>query len=233
RRRSWPGAASSRRGRYEQVNAYGPRWADLFEEALPGTEVSRFGHGPLNEAAGLRADREGPLVWLPGRRGTGIAGPSDLEAFAGQVTSLAAEVPVLLKPHPLAARHGRSAAVLRRLAAARNVTVAPPAESPYRLLEGCRGVLAPAGSLALEASCAGLPVALARPAGTRLEGLQAELAARAPAFAPGDRGLAEWAQAPPPPTDTAWARDLLFAPDPRRNDAFAARLRERAAGGRA
>jgi hypothetical protein len=229
-----PARPGLRRSRYQQVNAYGPRWADLFEGMLRDAEVSRFGHAALNEAGLPHADPDGPLLWLPtwdARSRLGGANASSLEGFAERALAIAASgVPVLLKLHPLTVRHRQAAAVRRRLAAARNVTVAPATEDPYKLLHGCRGVLADAGSLGLEAHCCGLPVALARNPGLRLEGLHAELAGRVPAFSPTDPGLAEWAHAPPPPTDAAWARDLLYAPDPRRNDAFAARLRERATG---
>jgi hypothetical protein len=226
-----PPRAGRRRSRYEQVNAYGPRWADLFDGMLKDVEVSRFGHAALNETGGLRTDPDGPLLWLPtwdNRAYLGGANQSSLETFAQQVLALAEEVPVLLKVHPLTARHNQAAAVRKRLAGARNVTVAPPAESPYRLLEGCRAVLTDTSSLGFEAYCSGLPVAIARNPGVAFHGIHAEMAERAPVFAPGERGLAEWALAPPPPADAAWARDLLYAPDPRRNDAFAARLRERA-----
>lgn len=230
-----PARPGRRRSRYQQVNAYGPRWADLFEGMLRDVEVSRFGHAALNETGGLHADPEGPLLWLPtwdNRAYLGGANQSSLETFADQVLAIAADVPVLLKVHPLTARHGQAAAARRRLAAAHNVTVAPATESPYRLLEGCRGVLTDTSSLGFEAYCSGLPVAIARNPGVAFHGIHAEMAGRAPVFAPGEPGIAEWAHAPPPPTDTAWARDLLFAPDPRRNDAFAARLRERATEGR-
>lgn len=222
---------ADRHSRYQQVNAHGPRWADLLEGMPKDAEVSRFGHTALNETGGAHTDPDGPLLWLPTwdrRARSGGANPSSLGTFTDQVLAIAADVPVLLKVHPLTAKRGHAAKALRRLAGARNVTVAPATESPYRLLEGCRGVLADAGSLGLEAYCLGLPVALARNPGVEADAIHAELAERAPVFAPGERGLAEWALAPPPPAGTAWARDLLYAPDPRRNDAFAARLRERA-----
>ncbi|MCA1811274.1 MAG: hypothetical protein LC623_04595 [Halobacteriales archaeon] len=188
-----PARPGLRHSRYQQVNAYGPRWADLFEGMLRDAEVSRFGHTALNEAGLPHADPDGPLLWLPtwdARSRLGGANASSLEGFAKQALALAASgVPVLLKLHPLTVRHRQAAA-------------------------GC-----------------GLPVALARGPGVRFAGLHAELAGRVPAFSPTDPGLAEWAHAPPPPADAAWARDLLYAPDPRRNDAFAARLRERATGG--
>jgi hypothetical protein len=230
-----PTRPGRRRGRYAQVNAHGPRWADFLEGMLRDVEVSRFGHPALNEAGGPRADPDGPLLWLPTwdrRSRHGGPNPSSLETFAGQVLALAADVPVLLKVHPLTVAHRQAAAVRKRLAEARNVTVAPVGESPYRLLEGCRGVLTDTSGLGLEAYCSGLPVAVARNPGVRLTGLRAEMAERAPVFSPGEGGLAEWAFAPPPPADPVWARDLLYAPDPRRNDAFAARLRERATGAR-
>lgn len=228
-----PARPGRRRSRYQQVNAYGPRWADLFEGMLRDAEVSRFGHPALNEAGALHADPDGPLLWLPtwdGRPRAGGANPSSLRPFADQVLALAADgVPVLLKLHPLTSR-SQAAAVRRRLAGARGVTLAPAVEGAHRLMEGCRGVLTDTSSAGLEAHCSGLPVALARSPGVRLQGLHAELAERVPVFAPGDAGLAEWAHAPAPPSDAAWGRDLLYSPDPRRNDAFAARLRERATG---
>lgn len=229
-----PARPGRRRSRYQQVNAYGPRWADLFGDLLRDVEVSRFGHAALNETGGLHADPDGPVLWLPtwdNRAYLSGANQSSLETFTGQVQAVAATgVPVLLKAHPLTVRHGQATAVRRRLAEARNVTVAPATESAYRLLHGCRGVLTDTSSLGFEAYCSGLPVAIAHNPGVQFHGIHAEMAERAPVFAPGDGALAEWARSPPPPADTAWARDLLYAPDPRRNDAFAARLRERATG---
>ncbi|HUR62064.1 MAG TPA: hypothetical protein VM286_06840 [Candidatus Thermoplasmatota archaeon] len=226
-----PRHAGRRRSRYQQVNAYGPRWADLFSDLLRDVEVSRFGHVALNDAGGLHADPDGPLVWLPtwdNRAYMGGADQSSLETFAQRVIAVAADTPVLVKLHPLTVRHGQAKAVRRRLAATPNVTMAPPEASAHRLLEGCRGVLTDTSSLGFEAYCSGLPVGIARNPGVHFEGLHAELAERTPVFAPGGEGLAEWARSPAPAADTAWARDLLYAPEPRRNDAFAAQLRERA-----
>ena len=229
-----PAHPGRRAGRYQQVNAYGPRWADLFEEMLKDVEVSRFGHAALNETGGLHADPEGPLLWLPtwdNRAYMGGVNQSSLETFAQQAIAIAQDVPILVKLHPLTVRRGQATAVHKRLGATRNVTLAPAAESPYRILEGCRGVLTDTSSLGFEAYCSGLPVAIAHNAGVRFAGIHAELAQRTSVFAPDDPALLGWAQSPAPPSDTAWARDLLFAPDARRNDAFAARLRERATGG--
>jgi hypothetical protein len=229
-----PASPGRRRSRYQQVNAYGPRWHDLFDTMLKECEVSRFGHAALNETGGLHADPDGPVVWLPtwdNRAYLGGALQSSLETFAQQAVAIAAQgVPILLKLHPLTVRHRQAAAVRRRLAATRTITMAPAGQSAYRLLEGCRGVLTDTSSLGFEAYCSGLPVAIARNPGVRFDGIHAELADRASVFPPGEAGLAEWANAPVAPTDTAWMRDLLYAPDPRRNDAFAARLRERATG---
>jgi len=230
-----PAAPGRRRSRYQQVNAYGPRWADLFAAMLKDVEVSRFGHAALNETGGFHADPDGPVLWLPtwdNRAYLGGANQSSLETFAQPVLDLAAQdIPVLLKLHPLTVKHDQSSLVRKRLAAAPNITLAPADGSAYQLLEGCRGVLTDTSSLGFEAYCSGLPVAIARNPGVAFHGIHQELADRAPVFAPTDQQpLREWAHAPTPPSDNAWMRDLLFTPDARRNDAFAARLRERATG---
>lgn len=219
-----------RRCRYDQVNAYGPRWADLFAVFLRDVEVSRFGHVALNESEGLSGDPDGPLVWYPtwdNRAYLGGANQSSLEPFAQEVMRVARDVPVLVKLHPLTVAHSQSAAVRRRLAEAPGVTMAPAHADPYALLQGARAVLTDTSSLGLEAYCAGLPVALAINPGLRLGGLNAELAQRVSQHVPDKPTMLAWAQAPAPPSDSAWARDLLFEPAARRNDAFAAVLRSR------
>ncbi len=225
-----PARPGKRRSRYEQVNAYGPRWADLFAGFLRDVEISRFGHVALNETAGLEADPDGPLVWLPtwdNRAYLGGANQSSLAPFAEEVMRVARTVPVLVKMHPLTISHGQSAAVRKRLATAPGVTVAPADADPYALLQGARAVLTDTSSLGLEAFCAGLPVGLAVNPGLEMEGLNGELAERVPQHSLGRPTILAWAEAPPPPSDTAWASDLLFAPEPQRNDAFAAMLRSR------
>ena len=220
-----------RASRYQQLNAYGPRWADLFEDMVRGAVVSRHGHVALNETEGIARDPEGPLVWLPtwdNRRYLGGRNQSSLETFAADVQRVAARVPVLLKVHPLTERHGHAKALRRRLADTKGVTVAPAGTGAYQVLEGARGLLTDTSSLGFEAFCSGLPVAIARNPGVALHGLHAELAERASVFAPGDAAILDWAESPSPPADDAWARDLLSEPRRSRNDAFAAALREKA-----
>lgn len=224
-----PRRPGRRRSRYEQLNAYGPRWADHLEAVVKGAHVSRFGHVALNELGGLAHDPDGPVVWLPTwDNRTYLGGPeqSSLRTFADAVIDLARTVPVLVKLHPLTVRHGQHAALRRRLAAAPGVTMAPAEAGAYRLLEGARAVLTDTSSLGFEAYCSGLPVAIARNPKVAFHGLHQELAERVPLFSPRER-LVAWAQSPEPASDHAWARDLLFDPAPHRNDAFAADLRGR------
>ncbi len=228
-----PERPGMRRSRYQQVNAYGPRWADLFEGFLKDAEVSRFGHVALNETAGLESDPDGPVLWLPtwdNRKYLGGVNQSSLEPFADEVVRIARSVPVLVKLHPLTVTHDQSAKTRKRLAEAAGITIAPADADPYKLLQGARAVLTDTSSLGLEAFCSGLPVGLALNPGLHPEGLNAELADRVPCHSPSQPTLMDWAQAPPPPADAGWARDLLFAPAPHRNDEFAATLRSRMTG---
>jgi hypothetical protein len=224
-----PRRPGRRRSRYDQLNAYGPRWVDLLEALVKDVHVSEHGHVALNEMGGLAHDPDGPVVWLPtwdNRRYLGGVEQSSLRTFADQVVELARTVPVLVKLHPLTVANHQASAVRRRLAAAPGVTMAPADAGAYRLLEGARAVLTDTSSLGFEAYCSGLPVALARNPGVPLPGLHRELAERVPIFRVGER-LASWGEAPDPASDTAWARDLLYDPSPARNDAFAADLRGR------
>lgn len=207
-----------RRSRWQQVNAYGPRANDRLEAMLRDVEISRHGHVALNDIAELRRDPDGPVVWH-------VESPAPA-AFLAEALRLVPGVPLLVH---VGAGFGRRAqkALARTLSDTRGATLAPPASDPYQLLEGACALLAPPGPLALEAYCMGMPVALTTAAGARLEGLDAELAERVPRFAPGD-GLRAWAESPPADTDTKWVDDLLYAPRPSRNDAFAAALREKA-----
>jgi hypothetical protein len=228
-----PGRPGHRRSRYQQVNAYGPRWVDLFQDMLDRVEVSRFGHAALNEAEGVEPDPEGPLLWLPtwdSRMHMEGANPSSLEPFVTDVLAVARHIPVLVKLHPLTVRHRQAADAGSRLAAAPGITFAPADTDPYRLLQGARGVLTDTSSLGIEAYCSGFPVAIARNPGVVFHGVLGELAERVPRFSPGDPGLRAWAEAPGHAGDRAWASDLLYAPQRRRNDAFAAQLRSRVAG---
>lgn len=233
-----PAQAGIRACRYQQLNAYGPRWLDLFAEIVRDVQVSRHGHVALNESNGLQQDSEGPIVWLPtwdNRAYLGGPNQSSLETFAPQVMQMARTVPVLVKLHPLTVRHGQAAAVRKKLARAPGITLAPADASAYRILEGARAVLTDTSSLGFEAYCSGLPVALARNPGVHHRGIHAELAERVPSFTPtepthGENGLVAWAHAPASASDTAWARDMLYEPSRRRNDLFAAELRERSTG---
>src|SRR5258705_80699 len=87
-----PGRQRGRRAsRYDQLNAYGPRWVDMLEGMVKGAVVSRFGHVALNELGGLSPDAEGPVVWLPtwDNRAT-MGGPeqSSLRTFAEAVMQM-------------------------------------------------------------------------------------------------------------------------------------------------
>lgn len=220
--------------RYQQLNAYGPRWADLFSSFLRDVEVSRFGHVALNEVAGLEPDPEGPVLWLPtwdNRKYLGGPNQSSLETFGDEVIRIARSVPVLVKLHPLTLRDGHAKAIRVKLQQAQGVTMAPGDADVYPLMQGARAVLTDTSSLGLEAYCSGIPVGLAVNPGVRLAGLNEELRQRVPNHAPGRPTLEAWAHAPEPPSDATWARDLLFAPDSRRNDQFAATLRQRVADG--
>ncbi len=227
-----PPARPGRRGsRYDQLNAYGPRLADHLEGVLRGAEISRYGHMALNERGPLRPSRGGPVLWVPTWDNSAFLGgvnQSGLDAFAAPLA--AAEVKLQVKLHPHTVAHDQARRAREVLAAAPGVELVDAAADPYDLLAGARAVVTDTSSLGFEAYCAGLPVAIARPADAGLGGLHAELEERAAVFVPGEeRGLLDWLAAPEAPSDRAWARDLLFEPAPARNDAFAADLRARAA----
>ncbi len=225
-----PRRPGRRRSRYQEVNAYGKRFEDHFRSILRGLEVGRFGHVALNELEGLRPDPHGPVVWLPtwdNRAFLGGAGQSSLPAFAAEVARAAHEVPFTVKYHPLTVAHHQAARARRLLASAPGVDVVPADTDPYRLLRGARAVLTDSSSLGFEAYCLGFPVAVAKPPRVHLGGLHGELEERTVVLHAGRPGLSEWAHDPPPPSDTKWARDLLDPPARRRNDAFAAHLRQK------
>jgi hypothetical protein len=213
------------------VNAYGPRWADLFEDMLHGAHITRFGHVALNEMEGLSSDPEGPVVWMPTwDNRTFLGGPnqSSLHAFAADVARIAhTGVRFIVKCHPLTVRRRQSTLARRMLQEAPNVTVAPADSEPYPLLQGARCVLTDTSSLGFEAYCMGLPVAVLRPPGVRHKSLHKEMAERVPVFDSTRPGLDKWCLDPEPPTDARWARDLMDAPRRKQNDAFAAQLRQK------
>ncbi len=214
-----PAQVTPRRCRYQQLNAYGPRWVDLFAERVKDVDVTRFGHVALNELEGLRSDPDGPVLWLPtwdNRRTMGGPMQSSLDPMAADVMALARSgVPVLIKLHPLTVANGQAHRVRRELAATSGIDMVPADSSAYKVLEGCRGVLTDTSSMGFEAYAAGLPVAVVTNPGVRPTGLHEELAERAARVEPGDASLAAWAERPEPPADHAWASDLLFPPEPR------------------
>jgi hypothetical protein len=229
-----PADPGRRPGRYQQANAYGPRWADALSSMLKDTVVSRHGHVALNERDDLRPDPKGPVAWLPTWDNRAFLGggtdPSSLRPFAADVLRLAAGgTPVRVKVHPRTVAHDQAPEERARLAAAPGIAFEPAGGDPYAVLRGARGLLTDSSSLGFEAFCVGFPVALLEPPGTAWSGLHAELHGRVPSFAPGGAGLAAWAAKPPSPGDRTWARDLLDPPSSARNDAFAKDLRERGA----
>ncbi len=225
-----PARPGRRASRYQQVNAYGPRLADHLEGMLRGAEVSRFGHVALNELGRLEPNRDGPLLWLPTWDNSAFLGgvnQSGLDAFAETLVDSGVRLKVKLHPHTVA--HDQSPEARRLLAATPHVEVVEAGANVYDLLAGARAVVTDTSSLGFEAYCAGLPVAIARPADAGLGGLHAELEQRVSVFTPAnDRDLLAWLEAPERPSDQAWARELLFEPGPERNDAFASQLRGQA-----
>ena len=229
-----PAQPGRRATRYQQLNAYGPRWADLLEGMVEGAVVSRHGHLALNEMEGLGSDPDGPILWMPtwdNSRFLGGPNQSSLATVGDEVIRLARATPFLVKLHPLSVLHRQEAALRSRLESAEGVTLAPADASPYELMEGARALLTDTSSLGFEAYCAGLPVAVVRNPGVAFHGIHQELAERTPVLEPGGTDLARWVESPEPPSDAAWARDLLFEPSRARNDRFAAELRRRATGG--
>jgi hypothetical protein len=226
-----PARPGKKRSRYQQVNAYGPRWADWFDETLSDVQITRFGHVALNDMEGLSSDPEGPVVWMPtwdNRRFLGGRNQSSLHAFAADVARIAhSGIPFIVKFHPLTVRRRQSPMVRRMLEQAPNVTVAPADSGPYSLLQGCRGVLTDTSSIGFEAYAMGFPVAVLRPSGVRHKGLHKELADRVPVFDATRPGLEKWAESPEHPADARWARDLMDPPRRKSNDAFAAQLRQK------
>ena len=226
-----PARPGKKPSRYQQVNAFGPRWGDWFSDMLTDVEVSRFGHVALNEMEGIAPDPEGPIVWMPtwnNRRYLGGANQSSLPRFATEVARMAQSgLPFIVKYHPLTVRRGQARVARRLLEGIPNVTVAPPDIEPYSLLQGARAVLTDTSSLGFEAYAMGFPVAVVRPPGVRHKGLHEELAQRVPVFEIGRPGIDDWARDPEPPSDSAWARDLLDAPRRKLNDKFAANLRQK------
>lgn len=225
-----PRAVRPRRGRYDQYNAYGPRWVDLLALRVRDADVTRFGHVALNERDGLRGDLDGPIVWMPtwdNRHTMGGAGGSSLEWMGPAVLEAARSgTRFLVKFHPLTVSRNQSARLRRELAATPGIDVAPADANPYDLLEGARGLLTDTSSLGFEAYCCGVSVGLAVPDGVRLGGLHAELADRAHRVDP--ESLRDWMDHPTPGADRAWSEDLLYPPSSSLNDAFAADLRRRA-----
>ncbi|MGB1586930.1 MAG: hypothetical protein ACPHID_07800 [Thermoplasmatota archaeon] len=216
-----------RGGRYEQVNAYGPRFADLLGDMLRDVEISNHGHVALNERNGVRADPDGPLLWMPtwdNRRFLGGPNQSSLGIFAREVALVSRHVPVQVKVHPLTLKFQQDEAALQLLAKEPGVTLLDGGLDPYNLLSGVRAVLTDTSSLGFEAYCSGLPVGIAQPPKVRYKGLHAELAQRTHVLRSGRPDLLDWAESPALPSDARWMRDLLYAPSPERNDAFAQEL---------
>ncbi len=225
-----PARPGRRSGRYEQVNAYGPRFADQLEDMLHDVDVTTFGHVALNEHAHIRPDPEGPLLWLPtwdNRRYLGGPNQSSLGPFAHEVALVNEHVPVRLKVHPLTISHGQDAEARAELARV-GVDMVSSGADPYKLLDGVRGVLTDTSSIGFEAYCMGFPVAIAVPHGVRHTGLHAELAERATVLRSGKPDLLAWAEDPSNDHDRGWMEDLLSRPDRARNDAFARDLASRA-----
>lgn len=221
-----PDTPGQRRSRYQQVNAYGKRWADLFCGFLREVEVTRFGHVALNERELRGPKAGGRILWLPtwdNRQYLGGPDQSSLEPFAPAVAALAKDHAVEVKYHPLTLDHDQARAARRTIEAA-GVRVLPAGTDPYDMLTRARAIMTDSSSLGFEAFACGIPVAILRPRGITSRGLHAELDARAPVFHVGD-DLSAWAAQPPAPRDRAWREDLLEPPRRQRNDEFATRLR--------
>lgn len=226
-----PAHPMRRRSRYDQVNAYGPRFRDALETMLSDAEVSSFGHVALNDIGSIKADPEGPVLWLPtwdNRRYLGGAQQSSLVPFAHEVALTSRHVPIRVKYHPLTLVHGQAQQARGELERQPGVEVLPADADPYAALRGIRGVVTDTSSLGFEAYCLGLPVALARPADYRYKGLHQELAVRVPVMSSGKPDMLAWAEAPAEKHDQSWIDDLLFRPGASRNNDFAAELRLRA-----
>lgn len=223
-----PERPGRRQGRYEQCNAYGPRFRDRLEEMLKGTVVSTYGHPALNDLPKPRIDPEGPLLWLPtwdNRRYLGGQQQSSLAPFAHEVSLVSKHVPVRIKYHPLTLVYDQDRKARYELESRAGIQIVREASDAYSLLDGIRGVITDTSSIGFEAYCLGIPVGLARPSGFQYHGLHAELAERTPTFSSGRPDLLQWAESPQATFDRAWAEDLLVPPSPERNDAFAAALR--------
>ncbi len=220
-----PTKPGRRAGRYEQVNAYGPRFRDRFEDMLRDVHVSTHGHVALNDRT-FRHDPDGPILWLPtwdNRKYLGGPDQSSLGPFAHEVALVSRHVPVRVKYHPLSVAYDQHAEQRAELAREPGVEVVAT-DDPYDLLDGVAGVLTDTSSLGFEAYCMGIPVGLATPPKVRHHHLHAELAARCPVLHSGRPDLLAWAEGPEAGHDAKWVRDLLYKPEPRRNDAFAADL---------
>lgn len=216
--------------RYQQVNAYGPRLHDALEDMLQQCHITGHGHVALNDRANIRFDPEGPVLWLPtwdNRKFLGGVNQSSLDTFAHEVALVSRHVPVRVKYHPLSLRHRQSERARQEMEREPGVAVVPADANPYDLLGGIRAVLTDTSSIGFEAYCMGIPVGIATPVGVAHRGLHAELAERAHVLHSGRPDLLGWAEDPDRPTDRAWAREILYPPEPRRNDAFAAELESR------
>lgn len=219
----------NRRSRYQQVNAYGPRFHDRLQEMLKDAEVSKFGHVALNELAHVAPHAPGPLLWMPtwdNRAYLGGKQQSSLAPFAHEVALVSRHVPVRIKYHPLTLEHDQNAEARAELEKEPGISIAPLDADPYASMRGVRGILTDTSSLGFEAYCMGMPVALAKPLGVRYQGLHEELAQRVHVLQSGKPDLLQWAEDPIIGGDTAWSNDLLYPPQRTRNDAFAAEIRQ-------
>lgn len=225
-----PRRPGRRPSRYDQLNAYGPRFRDHFQEQLTDAQITMYGHVRLNELEGWRPDPEGHLVWLPtwdNRAYLGGPNQSSLDAFAHEVALVSRQVPVRVKYHPLTVAHHQSRRARAELQEAPGVEVVDAQTDAYELLHGARGVVTDTSSIGFEAYCLGCPVAVAQPPGVRHEGLHRELAARTDVLRSGRPDLLEWAEAPSSHRDATWCDDLLVPPRTSRNGDFARNLRQR------
>lgn len=225
-----PANPGKRMGRYQQVNAYGPRLRDHLEDTLD-TYVSTYGHVVLNELPKPKVNPKGPVLWLPSwdnRKFLGKSHPSSLEPFHREVILAAREIPFQVRYHPNTVNHEQNAQARARLKSASGVKVVSQRMDPYRLLDGVRAVFTDSSSLGFEAYCLGIPVGVAHAKGVATAGLHKELEERCPVLESGKPDLIEWARSPDRTSDQAWLRDLLFAPSIKVNDKFAQELQERA-----